>query len=245
MSKKKSSVAKGSKNRNIVDSDLSRLFNIKLTYKLTEKQASFLEESKKSDTNIVLCDGPAGSSKTFCAVYVALQMLQQKQVDNIIYVRSVVESATRKLGSLPGEVDEKFRPWIIPFLEKCDELISRQAADSLIENGYVNCIPVNFLRGSTFKDCVVIVDEAQNLEISEIITILTRFGVNCKMFIIGDTQQSDINRSCFKNIFDTFDDEVSKKNGIHTFKFTEDDIVRSKILKFIVNKVKKLKQGQS
>lgn len=241
MPRKKALDTRTAKQKQVVDIDLARKFYIKQPYKLTENQVSFLEMSQKSETQIVLCDGPAGSSKTFCAVYVALQMLQQKQADNIIYVRSIVESATRKLGSLPGEVDEKFKPWIIPFLEKCDELISTQAADSLIESGYINCIPVNFLRGSTFKNCVVIVDEAQNLEISEIITILTRFGLNCKMFIIGDTLQSDINRSCFKTIFETFEDDLSKKNGIQSFRFTEDDIVRSKILKFIVNKVKKLR----
>jgi len=241
MPRKKSLDTRTAKQKQVVDIDLARKFHIKQPYKLTENQVSFLEISQKNETQIILCDGPAGSSKTFCAVYVALQMLQQKQADNIIYVRSIVESATRKLGSLPGEVDDKFKPWIIPFLEKCDELISTQAADSLIESGYINCIPVNFLRGSTFKNCVVIVDEAQNLEISEIVTILTRFGLNCKMFIIGDTLQSDINKSCFKTIFETFDDESSKKNGIQSFKFTEDDIVRSKILKFIVNKVKKLR----
>lgn len=241
MPKKKENDRRVSKQKPVVETDLGLKFFIKQPYKLTENQVNFLEISQKNETQIILCDGPAGSSKTFCAVYVSLQMLQQKQIDSIIYVRSIVESATKKLGALPGEVDEKFKPWIIPFLEKCDELITAQVANSLIENGYVKCTPVNFLRGSTFKNSVVIVDEAQNLEISEIITILTRFGLNCKMFIIGDTLQSDINRSCFKTIFETFDDEPSKKNGIQSFKFTEDDIVRSKILKYIVNKIKKLK----
>lgn len=240
MSKKKTK-HKQHKQPKLIESTLALSFNIKTPFKLTDNQNEFINISSAKDTNIIICDGPAGTSKTFCAVNVALKMLQKKEIEHIIYVRSIVESAARKLGSLPGEVDDKFKPWIMPFLEKCDELIEPYVTDSLIKDEYISCVPVNFLRGTTFKDCVVIVDESQNLEMSEIITILTRFGVNCKMFIIGDTLQSDINKSCFKSIFNTFNDEKSKDNGIQTFKFTEDDILRSKILKFIINKVSNLK----
>lgn len=240
MSKKKTK-HKQHKQPKLIESNLALSFNIKTPFKLTDNQNEFINISSAKDTNIIICDGPAGTSKTFCAVNVALKMLQKKEIEHIIYVRSIVESAARKLGSLPGEVDDKFKPWIMPFLEKCDELIEPYVTDSLIKDEYISCVPVNFLRGTTFKDCVVIVDESQNLEMSEIITILTRFGVNCKMFIIGDTLQSDINKSCFKSIFNTFNDDKSKDNGIQTFKFTEDDILRSKILKFIINKVSNLK----
>jgi len=241
MSQKKPKNIKKPKSNKIMDTDLGCNFTIKTPFKLTESQVAFTDIATNPETSIILCDGPAGSSKTYCAVNVALRMLQKKEADHILYIRSIVESATRKLGSLPGEVDEKFKPWILPLLEKCDELISRNVTDSLIENEYITCIPVNFLRGSTFKDCVVIVDEAQNLEMSEIITVLTRIGVNCKMFIIGDSLQSDINRSCFKSIVSAFDDDTSRANGIQTYRFTEDDIVRSKILKYIINKVSHLK----
>ena len=241
MSQKKSKTTKKPKPAKLIDTDLGCNFTIKTPFKLTESQMAFTDIATNSETSVILCDGPAGSSKTFCTVSVALKMLQKKEADHILYVRSIVESATRKLGSLPGEVDDKFKPWILPLLEKCDELISRHVTDSLIENEYITCMPVNFLRGTTFKNCVVIVDEAQNLEMSEIITILTRIGVNCKMFIIGDTLQSDINKSCFKSIVNAFDDDNSRANGIQTYRFTEDDIVRSKILKFIINRVSHLK----
>ena len=241
MSKKKLKKPKQLKPQKIIDTDFARSFNIKVPYKLTETQQKFMEIATSKDTNIVICDGPAGTSKTFCAVLVALKMLQSKDAERIVYVRSIVESATRKLGSLPGEVDDKFKPWIMPLLEKCDEIIEPYVTDTLLKEEYITCAPVNFLRGSTFKDCVVIVDEAQNLEMSEIITILTRIGVNCKMFIIGDTLQSDINKSCFKSIYNTFNGDDCKENGIQTFKFTEVDILRSKILKFIIKKVANLK----
>lgn len=228
-------------NDSVIETNVGLNFKINLKYHLSEKQIDFTTLSKDDNTNIVICDGPAGTSKTFLSVLVALEMLKAKKIHEIIYVRSIVESASKKLGSLPGEVDDKFKPWIMPLVEKCDELIGTHTVNQLIDSELIRCIPVNFLRGSTFKDCVVIVDEAQNLEMNEIVTILTRFGKNCKMFIIGDTLQSDIHKECFRRIHDTFSDAVSQSNGIRSFSFTEEDIMRSKLLKFIVSKVKNLK----
>lgn len=225
----------------LVETNLELNFRIQQKYHLTERQLEFINLAENENTNMIICDGPAGTSKTYCSVFVALKILQQKKCSEILYIRSIVESATRKLGSLPGEVDEKFKPWSIPLLEKCDELIGSHIADDLLKSNLIKCIPVNFLRGSTFKDCVVIIDEAQNLEMSEIITILTRFGRNCKMFIIGDTLQSDIAKTCFKSVFNVFSGDDSSGNGIHTFAFSEEDITRSKLLRYIVAKVKGLK----
>ena len=168
-------------------------------------------------------------------------MLRDKKIDEIVYIRSIVESATRKLGSLPGEVDEKFKPWSIPLIEKCDELVGKQITEMLFQSDYLKSIPVNFLRGATFTNNVVIVDESQNLEHSELVTILTRFGKNCKLFIIGDSLQSDIQKSGFEKIMKAFDTDESNNNGIHAFHFTEEDITRSKLLKFIVKIIASIK----
>jgi len=111
----------------------------------------------------------------------------------------------------------------------------------LFQSDYLKSIPVNFLRGATFMNNVVIVDEAQNLEHSELVTILTRFGKNCKLFVIGDSLQSDIQKSGFANIMKAFDTDVSRENGIQTFHFTEEDITRSKLLKFIVKVIAGIK----
>lgn len=221
-----------------LDSSIELNFRIKLNHALSDKQKSFIDISLNPETNIVLCEGPAGTSKTYLAVYLALRLLKEKEIDKIIYIRSIVESATHKLGSLPGEIDEKFKPWIIPFMEKCDELISTNVADSLLKNGYIDCIPVNFLRGSTFSNCAVIVDEVQNVTKKEAVTILTRFGKNCKLFFLGDSLQSDIGNSSFKEIYKTFNDLESRENGIITFEFDNSDIKRSELLKFLVKKLK-------
>jgi len=233
----------GKLDNNLLKSDIFLNFKIEQKFHFNEHHKAFVEKAMDASSQIIFCDGPAGSSKTYCAVYVALSMLKERKVDEIIYIRSIVESATRKLGSLPGEVDEKFKPWSIPLIEKCDELIGKQTTNVLFDSDYIKSIPVNFLRGSTFSNSVVIVDEAQNLEHSELVTILTRFGKNCKLFIIGDTRQSDIfDKSGFKKIMCVFDSEESNQHGINTFYFTEDDITRSKLLKYIVKTISTIKK---
>lgn len=243
MSKRDRQLKKAAQENNkFIKSDIFLNFRIDQKFHFNEHHKNFVEKALDDSSHILFCDGPAGSSKTYCAVYVALTLLKDKKIDEIIYIRSIVESATRKLGSLPGEVDEKFKPWSIPLIEKCDELIGKQLTNVLFDNEYVKSIPVNFLRGSTFMNSVVIVDEAQNLEHSELVTILTRYGKNCKMFVIGDSQQSDIHKSGFQNIMKAFDSQVSNENGISAFHFTEDDITRSKLLKFIVKVITGIKK---
>jgi len=241
MSKKDRQLRKAAKKDDLIKPDIFLNFKVDQKYHFNERHKAFVERSLDDSSHIIFCDGPAGTAKTYCAVYVALSMLRDKKIDEIIYIRSIVESASRKLGSLPGEVDEKFKPWSIPLVEKCDELVGKQVTNVLFEGEYLKCIPVNFLRGSTFQNSVVIVDEAQNLEHSELVTILTRYGKNCKLFVIGDSLQSDIQKSGFKNIMNSFDTEDSNNHGIHVFHFTEDDITRSKLLKFIVKVIAGIK----
>lgn len=244
MSKKDRQLKKAAReDSKLIKTDIFLNFKIDQKFHFNDRHKAFVEKALDDSTHILFCDGPAGSSKTYCATYVALSMLKEKKIDEVIYIRSIVESATRKLGSLPGEVDDKFKPWSIPLVEKCDELVGRQVTNMLFENEYLKCIPVNFLRGSTFANSVVIVDEAQNLEHSELVTILTRFGKNCKLFVIGDSFQSDIPKSGFKNIMSGFDSDESHQHGISAFHFTEEDITRSKLLKFIVKVLTGIKKS--
>tara|TARA_R110001599_G_scaffold100365_1_gene257185 strand:+ start:302 stop:1075 length:774 start_codon:yes stop_codon:yes gene_type:complete len=213
-------------------------FKINEDYKLTPNQVDFLVTSLKQDTRMCMVDGPAGTAKTYLAVLTALKMLNRKQIDNIIYIRSIVESASRSMGALPGELEEKFAPWSMPLIDKLEEITTAGAGSNLMNKGYIKCIPVNFTRGLTFKNACVIIDEAQNMTNSELTTILTRFGENSKYLVVGDTYQADIGvKSGFKNILNAFDDESCVDNGITTFRFDEDDIVRSEILRFIVKRL--------
>ncbi len=102
-----------------------------------------------------------------------------------------------------------------------------------MEQGYIKAIPVNFVRGLTFHNSAVIIDEAQNMTRSELSTVLTRFGRNTKYFVCGDSKQTDIRDSGFNKVFELFDTEFSVKNNIHCATFDTSDVVRSPILKHI------------
>ena len=217
-------------------------FDIKQKYDITPVHQEFLEACFKDQCKMVIVDGPAGSAKTYLSVYVALQLLRTHKVQEIIYIRSIVESASKSMGSLPGEVDEKFLPWCFPLFEKLNEFLDKCMSTILIAEEYVKCVPVNYVRGLTFNNACVIVDEAQNLTQGELTTILTRFGENTKYIVTGDTQQSDIGtKTGFQPIVDIFDNKASYDHGIYTFKFNELDIVRSEILKYIVKVLRTLK----
>lgn len=217
-------------------------FKINENYKLTPTQVAFLKQSLQKDTRMCIVDGPAGTAKTYIAVLAALKMLQRKQVDNIIYIRSIVESASRSMGALPGELEEKFAPWSMPLIDKLEEILSGGAGGNLLNKGYIKCIPVNFTRGLTFKNACVIIDEAQNMTTQELTTILTRFGTDTTYLLVGDTYQADIGvKSGFKKIYKAFDDPGSSEWGINAFKFTSDDIVRSEVLRFIIDRLSTVK----
>lgn len=214
-------------------------YKIHNQFKLNDVHNSFMEMLLYKDTKMVFVDGPAGSGKSYLAVYGALQMLLKKQINQIVYIRSIVESASKSMGSLPGELQDKFQPWSLPLIEKLDELVGSKIGGELIRNNYIKCMPVNFVRGLTFRDSVVIVDESQNLTTAELTTILTRFGENTKYVVIGDSFQSDIgaSKNGFSKIRNVFNTPESEEKGIHNFIFSENEVVRSQILKFIVKRL--------
>lgn len=215
----------------------SKGFAIKNKYTLNDVHKTFLDLCLYEKTKMVFVDGPAGTAKTYLAVLAALNLLQQKKIKKIVYIRSIVESAEKSIGALPGEIDDKFKPWSLPMLDKLNELLTGAATDALLNSNTVQCIPVNFVRGLTFHDSVVIVDESQNLSRKELISILTRFGHNSRFIIAGDLKQNDIAKSGYGDILDRFNDEESADHNIHCIHFGQDEIVRSHILKFIVRKL--------
>lgn len=132
-------------------------------------------------------------------------------------------------------------PYLQPLLEKLNELLPKSEVDILEKDGRVSSVPIGFLRGLNWNAKCIIADEAQNMTQKEIITLITRTGEFSKVFIIGDPEQSDIgSKSGFTKIFNLFNDAESKENGIFTFHFTEEDIVRSGLVKYIIKKIKNL-----
>ena len=202
---------------------------------LTSRQKQIIDIVMDKQARIILLDGPAGTSKTFLGVYCALKLLNEKKVSEALYVRTIIESASKSLGSLPGEADLKFEPFILPLKDKLDEMLPRGEANKLIKDGRFIGMPVNYLRGASKNATFILADEIQNFTQSEIITILTRLGKYSKLFACGDMMQSDLNgKSGFRKIFDMFNNEESILNGICCVRLTKEDVVRDGIIKYIL-----------
>jgi phosphate starvation-inducible protein PhoH and related proteins len=209
--------------------------------RFTTKQKEFIETSLSDKTKMMFLSGPAGSTKTYMAVYSALRLMAVDEDLDLMYVRTVIESADKGLGALPGDLEEKFNPYMAPLIDKLDEMLPARgyaAKKDLMSKGRIHAMPINFLRGASWLNKIVIADEAQNFSHKELVTLVTRLGENSKLFICGDFMQSDINgKTGFKPMFELFNDEESRKKGIECFSFDESDIKRSQILKFIIQKL--------
>jgi len=209
----------------------------------TEKQKEFFRVALNPSTKIVFVDGPAGTSKTLLSVYCGLQLLNMEAISDIMYLRSAVESSDKSLGYLPGDANEKLRFYNLPFLDKLDELLVGTKAEKLEEQKRISMFPVNFARGMNWKYKCIVLDEAQNSSEKEIITVLTRMGEGCRCFVLADPMQTDLKsenlQGGFKKLSKIFSDEESVNKGIYSFAFTEEDIMRSELVKFIIKKIKK------
>ena len=217
--------------------------NIKLKkISLTDKQLALLKIIFDNDSKIVFISGPAGTSKTYVAIYGALQLYNMNNDRGITYVRTIAESGEKSLGALPGEMAEKINPYMMPMNEKLDELLIPGQASIVKEKEIIKGMPINYLRGASWRDEIVIADESQNFTFKELTTLMTRLGEGSKLLICGDPMQSDINgRSGFADMYSLFNDEESKEQGIHTFYFGPEDIKRSEILKYVISKIQNKK----
>jgi len=250
MPRKKAS-PKGEKDKSTNTSSRPKVYQRdKLNYKLnvrdlewTDKQKEFIDTALDKDNRIFFLNGPAGTSKSTLAVYCALKLLDRKNISDIIYIRSAVESSDSKLGFLPGDAEQKLHFYNIPFLEKLDELLPTPEIEKLEKDERISMYPVNYARGMNWNAKCIIFDEAQNSTIKEIITVLTRLGHFSRCFILADPMQTDLysgKTGGYKTLRQLFSDEESKAFGINTFSFNEDDVMRSEIVKFMLKKLRQL-----
>jgi len=158
-------------------------------------QLQLNEEQKQAkalivENPVVVLKGMAGSGKTLVAVQAALDMLFSKEVEKIVITRPTV--AKEELGFLPGDLKEKMDPWLAPIYHNLYMLYGKEKVDKEIEYGNIEIVPFAFMRGRTFVDAFVIVDEAQNVTHDQMETVLGRLGKNSKMVICGDLAQIDL-----------------------------------------------------
>tara|TARA_R110000803_G_scaffold28330_1_gene65557 strand:- start:632 stop:1345 length:714 start_codon:yes stop_codon:yes gene_type:complete len=161
---------------------------IKFKISLNEEQ----KESKEKILNntLTILAGSAGSGKTLLSCQIALDGLFRKQYEKIIITRPTVSK--EEIGFLPGDLKEKMDPWVQPIYQNMFLLYDKAKIEKYIEEGKIEIVPVSFMRGRTFLDSIVIVDEAQNVTHEQMQMIVTRIGLRSKMIICGDDHQVDL-----------------------------------------------------
>jgi phosphate starvation-inducible PhoH-like protein len=161
---------------------------IKFKIQLNEEQKQ--AKSKILDSTITLLAGSAGSGKTLLACQIGLERLFMREVDKVIITRPTVSK--EEIGFLPGDLREKMDPWVQPIYQNMYLLYDKEKVEKYINDGFIEIVPVSFMRGRTFVNSVVIVDEAQNVTHEQMEMIVTRIGKGSKMIICGDDGQVDL-----------------------------------------------------
>ena len=169
-----------------------------LTYEAITKNQEIAYSSWDEGDHLVLC-GSAGTGKTFVGMYLALQDVMDKSYDQdkLVIVRSVVP--TREMGYLPGSIEEKVDAYTAPYRAIANELFNEKLAYEMLEaQGLIEFVSTSFIRGTTLDDCVILVDEMQNLTYHELDSIITRVGRNSRIIFSGDYYQSDLGKESDK-----------------------------------------------
>ena len=193
---------------------------------LNDNQALYLKHLETSN-QVIVC-GFSGTGKTYLAATFAANMYNNREIDKIILTRPNV-SVGKDLGYFPGTLEEKFAPWAAPVLDVLNEHLGKGVVETGIKNGNIEMAPLSTMRGRSFKNAFILVDEAQNLTVAEMKMFLTRVGKGCKVVINGDIKQSDINvQSGLSKVIHL----VKKYNlQVPIIEFGVEDIVRSDICK--------------
>jgi predicted ribonuclease YlaK len=213
----------------------------KRDYRFTDKQKNLIDKILDPKIKVIFIDSVAGTGKSLLAVYCGLTMIKDQSANKMLYMRSVVESNSKGLGFLKGSLEEKMQIWRHVLDAKVEELVESIDIPKILTSGKLEALPINYIRGASWKNMFVCIDEAQNLNYDDYKLIMSRVGDNTKLIICGDSDQCDIKDSGFAKVANMFDDADSKQMGIMTFKFEEEDIVRSELCKFVVSKFKKEK----
>lgn len=204
-----------------------RNYTFKEVQPLNFIQGEYLDAIRHND--VIFGIGSAGTGKTFIAANFAASELFHRRVDKVILTRPNVETG-RGLGFLPGTLEEKYAPYLLPFDAIFNKALGKGFYEYALKAKDIEPTPLGFLRGTTFDNCIVLVDEAQNCTREEMKMLLSRIGKNCKMIFSGDTEQSDIPDS-------GLEDAVSRLegiSGIEVIEFLDEDIVRSAMCKKII-----------
>jgi phosphate starvation-inducible PhoH-like protein len=180
---------------------------------------------------IVVALGSAGVGKTYCGVGKGAMLFNKGKYKSIVMTRSIIPTG-KSMGFLPGDVTEKMVPWLLPMISVLEKAFGKTKYEYMFAKGIISIQPLETIRGRSFEDSLIFVDEAQNLSDEEIKAITTRLGENSKMVLMGDAFQSDLQGKCALLKFAEMCERHSIK--VPVVEFTVDDIVRSDIVAQLV-----------
>ena len=192
-------------------------------------QEELVEHLNDNSKRIVFSIGPAGVGKSYLMTLRAIDMLLKGEVERVVITRPAV-TADEDIGFLPGNLVEKMAPWTRPILDIFEEFFTPQQIFGMIEDKVIEICPIAFIRGRTLKNCAVIVDEFQNVTISQSKAILTRIGEGSRMFVTGDVTQTDL-KGQKSGLLDMMERLVSySSNAIVMTKFTNMHVERDPVV---------------
>lgn len=196
----------------------------------TDNQKEYIRNIINNE--ITLCYGPAGTGKTFIAAGMACQSLEKDLIDSIILTRPMVQCG-KGLGFLPGDLNEKFLPYLIPLLDQVNYFLGASQVKTLLFHGKIKIIPLELARGMNFDNTFVILDEAQNADKEQLKMFLTRLGKDSRMVINGDVRQNDIKGSDF---YDTVE-KLRDLEGVGISTLDLSDMQRNPLLVSILKRL--------
>lgn len=196
---------------------------------LNPSQKQYMKAIDDADVTFGL--GSAGTGKTYIAVAKAVEYLAAKKVEKLVFTRPAVEAGGEKLGFLPGDMKEKIDPYLLPIYDVLNERLGKANVQRMIDDGVIEISPLAFMRGRTFTNAFIVMDEMQNASRSQIKMALTRIGEYTKVIFTGDPQQSDLGDESglmpMANVLEGVE-------GLSIVRFESRDVVRSKIVRDIL-----------
>lgn len=233
MSKKNGGSTNGRRRRKKKGPKVGKDTAIKLTniQPRSDNQKSYLQSF--IDYPITFGLGPAGTGKTFLACFAAAQLLAEGKFKRVVLVRPVVE-AGESLGYLPGDIDEKLKPYIQPLEDALNDMIGLEKTKLWFKESIIQVIPLAYMRGRTLDNAFVILDEAQNTSIIQMKMFLTRMGNNSRFVVNGDITQTDLRDDRDSGLLDAYHRFKGVK-GVNFVEFDQNDIVRHPVVQNIVN----------
>lgn len=196
------------------------------------QQENMMASLNNEQTNIVFAVGPAGCGKTLLATLHAIKCFKAGMVEKIVITRPNVAVDDKDIGFLPGDILKKMTPWMMPILDVFAEYYTQDEIRYMLEENVIEMVPIAFIRGRTFKNAIVLVDEAQGTTQNSMMSILTRIGEGSKMIVTGDLAQSD--RGADNGLAD-FLDRFENSQHIDVIKFKKGDVERHPVVREVLS----------